>query len=154
MKIKLLTILLLSLPLVSYGNNKHGSDLSKRCALALSEVNEVGELTNSFLDPWLKKGLLTEGINFQDFAKDRVSNFNKQYAQIKNLYQQDVSSNYDDPVSKSNDLTVRSLFTVNAFQKYAADGDKAALKSSWAVQHKAMKEDLADLRKLCAKSGQ
>ncbi|WP_261128329.1 hypothetical protein [Serratia entomophila] len=154
MKIKLLTMLLLALPLVSYGNNKHGADLSKRCALALSEVNEVGELTDSFLDPWLKKGLLTEGINFQDFAKDRVSNFNKQYAQIKNLYQQDVSSNHDDPVSKSNDLTVRSLFTVNAFQKYAADGDKAALKSSWAVQHKAMKEDLADLRKLCAKSGQ
>jgi hypothetical protein len=154
MKIKLLTILLLSLPLVSYGNNKPSADLSKRCALALSEVNEVGELADSFLDPWLKKGLLTEGINFQDFVKDRASNFNKQYAQIKNLYQQDVSSNYDDPVSKSNDLTVRSLFTVNAFQKYAADGDKAALKSSWAVQHKAMKEDLADLRKLCAKSGQ
>ncbi|WP_413480958.1 hypothetical protein [Serratia proteamaculans] len=154
MKIKLLICLLFCLPLVSYGNNKSDNDMSKRCALALSEVNEVGGLVDSFLAPWLKTDLSTEGIDLQDFVKARTKNFNKQYEQIKSLYEQDVSSNYNDPMSKSNDLTVRSLFTVNAFQKYAADGDKAALKASWAVQHKAMKEDIAALRKLCSKSGQ
>ncbi|HBX8313307.1 TPA: hypothetical protein MIH81_00255 [Klebsiella pneumoniae] len=127
--------------------------LNQQCKLAMSELNESGKLFGSFMEPWLKSIPSGTQIDRKEFIQARVKNFNKQYAEIRARYLGLGGYGIENPLSKSNDVSLRLQFVVDAFQKYSADGDKEALRTTWAIQRNAMKESTDSLKKQCAENG-
>jgi hypothetical protein len=147
-------ILLTGLLLVPFFTNAESGtseDMANRCKLAISEVSKAGDLFSSFMDPWLKQDLDKLEIDRGEFSKARAKSFNKQYAQMRSHFANQSSFGLNDPIIRSNDVSLRLQFIVDAFQLFATDGDKPTLKASWSIQQKAMKEDIAVIKNTCSK---
>ncbi|WP_334644900.1 hypothetical protein [Klebsiella aerogenes] len=127
--------------------------LKQQCKMAMKEAKESGDLLNSFLEPWLKIFSSDSQMDSKSFEQARRKNFNKQYDEIRLRYFDLGGYGLEKPLNISNDLTLRTQFVVDAFQEYASNGDKEALKASWRIQNKAMREDIDLLKKLCQYKG-
>ncbi|CUY72307.1 hypothetical protein [Serratia marcescens] len=149
----ILLVGMLLAPIVTHAQTEQYTDIKTQCRMANAELNEAGELFNAFTGKWLSGSQSDLKIDRKEFAEARVKNFNKQHAAIRSKYSDRARPGLDNPMNIADDVALRLLFVVNALQQFSIDGDKAALKTSWKEQHKAMTEDAEGIKKLCAKSG-
>lgn len=141
-------------PAATYAQAGEYTDIKTQCKMANAELNETGKLFNDFIGKWLYSVKSDLKIDRKEFAEARVKNFNKQYDAIRSKYSERARPGLDNPMNIADDVALRLMFVVNAFQQFSIDGDKAALRISWKEQYNAMMEDSARIKKLCGKSGQ
>lgn len=140
-------------PFATHAQAGQDMNIKTQCKMAKAEVDEVGALFGSFMEPWLKGKQSELKIDRNEFTQSRVKNFNKQYAAIRSKYSERGRGGLANPRNLAGDISLRFQFIVNAFQMYAVDGDKTTLKSSWKLQHKEITDDFEVIKKLCAGSG-
>ncbi|MEL5520176.1 hypothetical protein ACUNHR_24730 [Serratia sp. IR-2025] len=145
---------LLMIPCASQAKSVYEKPITEQCKLAISESNEAAELLNSFLTRWLSGDSDILDINSAEFDQYKKSHFDTSYKAIEGRFKVTDTATLEQlntsPILRSNDITLRTRFIVNAFQQLVRDKDKDKFRNSYKPLKAAIIENEAFIKKTCS----
>ncbi|CAI1121111.1 Uncharacterised protein [Serratia liquefaciens] len=145
---------LLLIPGISHATSVYEKPISEQCKLAITESNEAGELLNSFLTRWLSGDADVLDINGKEFDQYKNSHFEPSYKAIEERFKVTDTATLEQlntsPILRSNDITLRTKFIVNAFQQLVRDKNKDEFRNAYKPLRAAILENEAFIKKTCS----